>query len=329
LYCIRGFVVDETSNGIYGDDVTNLNPSTLESANSSVNNSLLPLLSYTDQSFVTAAAAAAVAALDQSKLSKKSRSELNQSPTSLMTNGGNNVDNERRLTIKRESQEKKDQKTREREALLVRKATERAVRESSREERRRRKLEQRELRERYAQEQKEAALKRAAELVLSNRVPLEITRGVAAAKMVAASNLMYQGSMGGTLALTTPAATSASEDCDRCKRSAIVVSTAGDLHQIVTHSMNLFAKYSAIAREHNQKVTWSTVSKELGIHVKVREKYARMFARAEKHGFDWIRNAQWKIKDHPEVRCTNWFLIWRRLSSTRIDRSLILLYRNS
>ena len=31
-----------------------------------------------------------------------------------------------------------------------------------------------------------------------------------------------------------------------------------------------------IAREHNQKVNWITVSNELGIHVKVREKYSRM-----------------------------------------------------
>ena len=31
-----------------------------------------------------------------------------------------------------------------------------------------------------------------------------------------------------------------------------------------------------IAREHSQRVNWSTVAKELGIHVKVREKYSRM-----------------------------------------------------
>jgi len=44
----------------------------------------------------------------------------------------------------------------------------------------------------------------------------------------------------------------------------------------VTHAKNLWAKYNAIAKEHNQKVNWNTVAKELGIHVKVREKYSRM-----------------------------------------------------
>lgn len=79
------------------------------------------------------------------------------------------------------------------------------------------------------------------------------------------------------------------------------MSTAADLHQIVSHSKNLWAKYNAIAKEHNQKVNWNTVAKELGIHVKVREKYARMHARAEQRGFDWIKNGDWKIKDHPEI----------------------------
>ena len=46
--------------------------------------------------------------------------------------------------------------------------------------------------------------------------------------------------------------------------------------QICTHAKNLWAKYNAIAKEHNQKVNWITVAKELGIHVKVREKYSRM-----------------------------------------------------
>lgn len=48
------------------------------------------------------------------------------------------------------------------------------------------------------------------------------------------------------------------------------------LVQICTHAKNLWAKYNAIAKEHNQKVNWITVAKELGIHVKVREKYSRM-----------------------------------------------------
>lgn len=34
-------------------------------------------------------------------------------------------------------------------------------------------------------------------------------------------------------------------------------------------------------------MSWGTVAKELGIHVKVREKYARMHARALQRGFDF------------------------------------------
>jgi hypothetical protein len=39
----------------------------------------------------------------------------------------------------------------------------------------------------------------------------------------------------------------------------------------------------------------------LGMHVKVREKYARMHSRAEQRGFDWVVNGDLKIKDHPEI----------------------------
>lgn len=125
----------------------------------------------------------------------------------------------------------------------------------------------------------------------SNRVPIEITRGAAAAKAAASAVLA-----------TVPTPPPPPPDQSRKKgRSAIVVSTAADLHQIVTHSKNLWAKYNAIAKEHNQKVNWTTVAKELGIHVKVREKYARMHSRAEQRGFDWVANGWWKIKDHPEV----------------------------
>lgn len=84
-------------------------------------------------------------------------------------------------------------------------------------------------------------------------------------------------------------------------RSSIIVSTALDLHQIVSHSKNLWTKYNAIAKEHNQKVNWITVARELGIHVKVREKYQRMHSRAEQRGFDWEKNGHWKIKDHPQI----------------------------
>jgi hypothetical protein len=167
------------------------------------------------------------------------------------------------------------------------------AREQSREERRRRKAELRDQRERFAQEQKEAALKRAAELVASNRVPIEITRGATAAKAAASAALQQSG-----MPTFTP---DDDEPPSKKRRSAIVVSTARDLNQIVIHSKNLWAKYNAIAKEHNQKVNWLTVAKELGIHVKVREKYARMHFRAEQRGFDWDAHGHWKIKDHPEV----------------------------
>jgi hypothetical protein len=194
---------------------------------------------------------------------------------------------------RRMSNAKKEQKHREKEECAARKAADRAVRETDREERRRRKIELREQRERFAQEQKEAALKRAAELVTSNRVPIEITRGVAAAK--AAQLAIQAGTLGQPPMILTPPP-------ETKKRSAVMVSTASDLNQIVIHSKNLWAKYNAIAKEHNQKVNWITVARELGINVKVREKYARMHARAERRGFDWINNGHWKIKNHPEVR---------------------------
>lgn len=164
-----------------------------------------------------------------------------------------------------------------------------AEQEATREERRRIKLEIKKEREKFAKEQKEAALRRAAELVQSNRVPIEITRGAAAARAA------VQTAIPSPTPLLPP-------ETKTKKRSAVVVSTASDLHQIVTHSKNLWAKYSAIAKEHNQKVSWATIARELGIHVKVREKYARMHSRAVQRCFDWERNGHWKLKDHPEVR---------------------------
>ena len=203
------------------------------------------------------------------------------------------LESEQRRSENREhrrlSQERRVQKAKDREASAVRKASERAARETAREERRKKKLEIRTERERFAQEQKDAALQRAAELVTSNRVPLEITRGAAAARQAANAVLAAGGKLpdGNTK--------------QKKRRSAIVVSTAGELHQIVTHAKALWAKYNAIAKEHNQRVNWITVAKELGIHVKVREKYSRMHSRAEQRGFDFVKYAHWKIKDHPEI----------------------------
>ena len=189
---------------------------------------------------------------------------------------------------------KAEVREREREAYSMRKAAEKAAREATREDRRQRKLAMRKQREDYVQKQKDAALRRAADLVHSNRVPIEITRGAAAAQ--AAAN-----------AAVAAAAVPAAETFDPsneppCKkgRSSIVISTASDLDQIVTHSNNLWSKYNAIAKEHNQKVNWIVVAKELGIHVKVREKYARMHARAKGRGFDFVNWGHYRIKDFPQ-----------------------------
>lgn len=201
---------------------------------------------------------------------------------------------ERRNSVKKEqrrvAQERKELRIRERESANARKAADRAAREATKEERRQKKLLLRMEREKFAQEQKNAALRRCAELVQSNRVPIEITRGAAAAQ--AAANAAV-AAVGGP---TTPMI-----DTNQKKRSAIVVSTAQDLHQIVSHSKNLWTKYNAIAKEHNQKVNWIVVAKELGIRVKVREKYASMHSRAEQRGFDWVKCGHYRIKDHPQI----------------------------
>jgi chemotaxis protein histidine kinase CheA len=274
LYNIRGPTMEEDD--MFGGELPTADSATLAAAAAaglsvSPNGGLVSLPSYMDQSAATAAAAAAAAAThDMSKLSKKQVSEVSKAHR-MAKDAEKALEHERRQNMKREqrrvSVERKEQKTRDREQMAVSKAAERASRESTREERRRKKLEIRLQREKFSQEQKEAALKRAAELVSSNRVPIEITRGAAAAK--AAATAAYS---------TIGAAPSELEEVDlpnKKARSAIVVSTAADLHQIVTHSKNLWAKYNAIAKEHNQKVNWITVAKELGIHVKVREKYAR------------------------------------------------------
>ena len=247
-----------------------------------------------------AAAAAAVAAVGvpdggQGKLTKKQAAEVSKAHK-MAKDAEKALENERRATLKREqrrqSQERREQRAREREAIAMRKSAERAAREATREERRQKKLAIRMEREKFALEQKNAALKRAAELVASNRVPIEITRGAAAAK-AAANAALSAGSI--------QPVPQALDDIKKKPRSSIVVSTASDLNQIVTHSKNLWTKYNAIAKEHNQKVNWITVARELGIHVKVREKYARMHSRAEQRGFDWVKNGDWKIKDHPHI----------------------------
>lgn len=275
------------------------------------------------------------------------------------------LEQERRQNAKREqrrlSQDKKLARQRDRECLQKQKQAEKLAREKAREEKRTHKLMQRQERERFAQEQKEAALLRAAELVASNRVPIEITRagvrGRGRKPSTAVSGLglrknslksPQQPGNGGVgvgvrstpttnnilLGSTTAAGAAGSSTINnntvnhngtaaatgtnhpkytidllgsvgigpkKRQRSAIVVSTASDLDRIVTHSQNLWAKYNAIAKEHNQRVNWITVAKELGIHVKVREKYARMHSRACQRNFDFVASGHLKIKDHPEI----------------------------
>jgi hypothetical protein len=244
------------------------------------------------------------------------------------------LEQERKQNAKREqkrlSRDKKLAKQRDREYLQKQKKAEKMARELAREEKRTRKLFVREQRERFAQEQKEAALRRAADLVASNRVPIEITRagalrnrgikniklprqqpqqqtqaptGVSAGAAKVGGTTSSGTNVNGSLAalVSERTTTSSSAVPRKRQRSAIIVSTASDLDRIVTHSQNLWSKYNAIAKEHNQRVNWITVAKELGIHVKVREKYARMHSRACQRKFDFVQNGHWKIKDHPEI----------------------------
>lgn len=203
--------------------------------------------------------------------------------------------------VKREQRrllpDKKFDEFKTKEERAAQKANERVEREAHREDQKRRRLSIRMQRERFAKEQKEAAFKRAADLVSSNRVPIEITRGGAAAKAAQAA-IQAQAPRLPVRQAQAPVDVNVPQPR---KRSAIVVSTAADLHEIVTLANNLYTKYSAIAKEHNQKVSWITVSRELGIHVKVREKYARMHARACQRGFAWERFGHWKIRTHPEI----------------------------
>jgi len=241
-----------------------------------------------------AAAAAAAADLGSGKLTRKQVAEVNKAHR-MAKDAEKALEIERRQSMKREqrriSQERKDIRNKEREAINLRKAAEKAAREATREERRRKKLEIRKQREEFARQQKDAALKRAAELVQSNRVPIEITRGAAAAQ--AAANA----------AVAAACAAPPPMPSNKKQRSCIVVSTASDLDQIVTHSKNLWSKYNAIAKEHNQKVNWIVVAKELGIHVKVREKYARMHARAGALSFHNILKSSCLFKIFQLIQC--------------------------
>ena len=190
----------------------------------------------------------------------------------------------------------------EREAKSIRKATEKAAKAAEREEKRQRKLSIRKAREEYNTAQKDAALQRAAELVNSNRVPIEITRGAAAARTAATTNIAVVHPVLGAaydILDNVPEAPSLQGPPKKI-RSNVVISSAADLDRIVTLANSLWAKYNAIAKQHNQKVNWNVVAKELGIHVKVREKYSRMHARAKARGFDFVNWGHYRIKDYPQ-----------------------------
>jgi hypothetical protein len=189
---------------------------------------------------------------------------------------------------------KAEMREREREAYAARRAEEKAAQLASREERLQHKLAMRKQREESAQQQKEAALRRAADLVLSDRVPDEISRaGYKVASFAPSPAAVELG-----IAMANPSSNPTIPP--KKGRSSIVISTASDLDQIVTHANNLWAKYNSIAKENNTKVNWIVVSKELGIHVKVREKYARMHARAKARGFDFVNWGSCRIKDYPQ-----------------------------
>jgi hypothetical protein len=179
----------------------------------------------------------------------------------------------------------------------LRKAAEKAAREQIREERRLRKIAMKKQREDFNQRQKEAALQRAAALVQSTSVPFEITHGVT---RPVTHQVVDKASLPPDASVVPPNMASDEQPPPKKSRSSIVISTASDLDQIVTHSNNLWAKYNAIAKEHNQRVNWVVVAKELGIHVKVREKYARMHSRAMTRGFDFKNWGHYRIKDYPQ-----------------------------
>ena len=217
LYNVRGNQLDDDAGGLFATDLVTADPT----AGLPVSPGTFAPLAYMDQA---AAAAAWSAAADVSKIAKKPSPDLIKGK-----DVEREMDAERKQSFKAEqrriSQERKEQRARDRELLALRKAQERAAREATREERRRKKVEIREQREIFAKEQKEAALRRAEELVKSNRVPIEITRGAAAAKAAANAALAAGG-----------ASVSSEDDSgppgSKKPRSAIVVSTAGDLHTV-------------------------------------------------------------------------------------------------
>ena len=217
LYNVRGNALEDDAGNLFATDYVPNDPT----GGLSVSPGGFALPPYMDQ---TAVAAAAVAAADMQKYGAVKK--LSPDSGKML---GKDTEEDRKQSYKAEqrriTQERKEQRQRDKELLQLRKAQERAAREQSREERRRKKVEIREQRETFAKEQKKAALRRAEELVKSNRVPIEITRGAAAAKAAANAALVAGG-----------ASVSSGDESQppgmKKPRSAIVVSTAGDLHMV-------------------------------------------------------------------------------------------------
>ena len=103
----------------------------------------------------------------------------------------------------------------------------RAAKESDGEERRARKSQPRVERERHLEQRKRAALDRCAELVSSNRVPIEITKATSSRRANARNGARNESSQ-------------------QQKRSEIVVKTAADLNEIVNHANSLYKRYNNI-----------------------------------------------------------------------------------
>ena len=193
---------------------------------------------------------------------------------------------EKQMLTKQE--ENRIRKEIELENLRVQQAVQKQLAVQQREEKSQLKIIAKRQRELSQQEQKQAALQHAAELVESNRVPIELTGIV---------KTSFPSSMDSTSKLQD----SQQHQRRQRPRSKIMVSTASDLHQIVTHANNLHAKYKAIADAHGTTVSWSTIAREIGIGVKVREKYSRMYKRAIERNFDFSLHGHWKLRDHPEI----------------------------
>ena len=219
LYNVRGNAIEDDAGGLFSTDYVPTDPA--GGLNVSPGGYALP--PYMDQT-ATAVAAAAVAAADMQKYGAVKK--LSPDSGKLL---GKDSEADRKQSYKAEqrriTQERKEQRQRDKELLQLRKAQERAAREQSREERRRKKVEIREQRETFAKEQKKAALRRAEDLVKSNRVPIEITRGAAAAKAAANAALVAGGASVSSGDESQPTGM-------KKPRSAIVVSTAGDLHMV-------------------------------------------------------------------------------------------------